>query len=237
MATRDPEIREDISGVPRMSADRETSVERRSPSSSDRRSSSGGGLLTTLAFLVIIMLAGATYFLWVEYQAMQQTAAVAETRIANLEAQLVSAGDEMSQSDAAVRVQLNSLDKEVRRLEQNRKKDKDMLAQHDKSVKNLVTRTTQSNGKQKAINAQMTALSAELDDIVETLASANFSEDRKKLQQALLRLQQADDEVGVLGKRVSDTEEWLNAIDAFRQQVNARLNSIENPVQQTPQLQ
>lgn len=236
MTPNQPNSRDDLGNTPRMSAERDGLVERRkTPRPSGN--GSGGGVWRTVAIIVIVMLVGAIYFLWAEYQNMQLNVAQADSRIAALESQLVSTGDEMSQSDAAVRVQLSGIDKEVRRLEQNRRSDKTMLQTHDKNIKNLTTRSSQNKKTSDAIKQQMTAQAAELDELLELVNNVNFAQEAKKLQQAMAQLQATNDEVGVLGKRVSDTEEWLSAIDAFRQQVNARLSSLEGTGRGTPQLQ
>jgi len=230
-----PKSRDELGNIPRMSAERDGLVERRKTPRPPAKS--GGGVSRILAIVILVMLAGAIYFLWVEYQNMQRTVAQADSRITALEAQLASTGDEMTQSDAAVRVQLSGLDKEVRRLEQNRRNDKAILQKHDKSVKNLTTRSAQNKKTAETLQQQMTAQAAELDELLELVDNVNFAQEAKKLQQAMAQLQATNDEVGVLGKRVSETEEWLSAVDAFRQQVNARLSVLEGTGRSNPTLQ
>ena len=214
--------------VPSMSADRARPSNRRS------KSAGGSGGIWNIVFgLVVVMLVGALYFLWSEYEVTRQEMQRANDRITSLEGQLASTGDEMSQSDAAVRVQLKGLDKEVRRLEQNRKKDKELLLQHEKSVKNLTTRTSNTKTKQSALVSQTTSLSAALDEVVETIDSVDFDTLSDQLNAINILKQRLAD----MESKQSEINERLDANDAFRRQANARLGAIENPASSAPQLQ
>lgn len=214
-----------MANVPTMSADRDRSVDRRKA-----RSGRSGNAWNAIMFIVVIMLVGALYFLWAEYQVARVEMERTNQRLIALEGQLASTGDEMTQSDAAVRVQLSGLDKEVRRLEQNRRGDKEMLLSHDKSVKNLTTRTDNMAKKQTATVSQVTSIAAQVDEFAEKVDGVNFDALRNKLEAVSKQLSSIE-------ASQTDLKERMDSNDAFRRQVNARMSAIENPSSQTPQLQ
>ncbi|HCX27073.1 MAG TPA: hypothetical protein DHT34_05110, partial [Cellvibrionales bacterium] len=145
MPTRDPRRNnDDLSNIPAMKPAHDEVVNRRRQGRSSSsaviptQSSNRLGLLT---LLIAIAASAAAYYLYEENRAAAKVAMQTEIRIAALEAQLANTGDEMSQSDAAVRVRLKELDTEVRKLWDNVwKKSKVLLDEHSLNIKNLTTR-------------------------------------------------------------------------------------------------
>lgn len=194
-------------------------------SASHKNKSGGVGLLALMSIVFAVAALGACYFLWEQSVRAQQTANDAEARIAGLEAQLLSTGDELSQSDAAVRVKLKDLDSEVRKLWDSRKKAIKQETSHSTSIKNLITRTTATRKQVDSLSSQMTAVAAELDEVVELLANTDLESQSANIKSATSKLQQLNNRIDGIANRVTVNEEWVESINAFRQQVNQRLNA------------
>ncbi|MBT8148408.1 MAG: hypothetical protein KJO24_00650 [Gammaproteobacteria bacterium] len=238
---------EELQNIPRMTPAQDEVAGRRSqtgkraaarPAASKRGpggNGASGGLMATLALLMAIAAIGAAYFLWEQSRQTNQTAKNVEQRLLALESQLASTGDELSQSDAAVRIQLKDVDSEVRKLWDARKKTLQQVSQHDKNIKNLTTRTGTMQKSQTANAQQLTALAAELDEVVVMLESANFTTMQKTVTANQQKLQQLAKSLDVLNSRVAANEEWLESVNAFRRQVNDRLNEIQNPASSNAQ--
>lgn len=211
---------------------------RKKPSS--RQGSSGSSIVTIVALIVAFAALGATLFLWEQGQRHVKLLDTAEQRIVTLENQLISTGDELNQSDAAVRVQLNLLDKEVRRLEQNRRKHKAAIDKTEKLSVALDKRTKSLAANTKDAQTQLTVLAASVDDLV--VDSEQLAADLSKLnnlQQASSNIKKLQQENVSLDARIKSNEEWLASINAFRQQVNKRLNELQygSTSNQQPSLQ
>ena len=247
MPTRDPRRNnDDLTDMPAMKPARDEVVNRRRQGRSSSsavipaRSSNRLGLLT---LLIAIAASAASYYLYEENRAAAQVAVQTENRIAALEAQLANTGDEMSQSDAAVRVRLKELDTEVRKLWDNVwKKSKALLDEHSLNIKNLTTRTgslvkTQTNaGKQLAeLNAELMRYAAGLDEIAEAVEQSQANDKKARaLQDKLPKLTQKIDNHE---QRIKANEEWVESINAFRRQVNKQLTTNNQPVNTVPTLQ
>ena len=210
---------------------------KRSKSHSRGASSENSGLLSMISLLIAITAMGAAYFLWDQSRLTNASAKSVEQRLIVLESQLASTGDELSQSDAAVRVQLKTVDTEVRKLWDARKKSLKLLNEHDVSIRNLTTRTSGLKKQYSSAMVQLTALAAELDEVVETLETAQITSLQKSVGSMNQKVQQMSKSVDSLSGRVLANEEWLEAINAFRRQVNDRLNELQNPTNTAPVLE
>ena len=246
MPTRDPRRNnDDLSDMPAMKPAHDEVVNRRRQGRSSSsaviptRRSNRLGLLT----LLIAIAASAASYLYAENRAAAKVAMQTEIRIAALEAQLANTGDEMSQSDAAVRVRLKELDTEVRKLWDNVwKKSKVLLDEHSLNIKNLTTRTgslgkAQSKaGKQLAeLNAELMRYAAGLDEINEAVEQSQANDKKARaLQDKLPKLTQKMDNHE---QRIKANEEWVESINAFRRQVNKQLTTNNQPVNTAPTLQ
>lgn len=195
--------------------------------------SSGGNLLALMALIIAIAATGAAYFLWQQNTQLLETVSQADERIARLESQLASTGDELTQSDAAVRVQLKELGTEVAKLWDARKVSNKKIKAHDTSIKNLTTRTGKLGDGLKNDAQQLTVLSAEIDELIEELEKI----EPDKISSRFNELTALKDSHNALASDVKDNSQWLLSIDEFRRQVNQRLNAIQNPAAQPPQLQ
>lgn len=247
MPTRDPRrTRDDLSDIPAMKPAHDEVVNRRRQG----RSSAGAVTPTKLSnglmlftLLIAIAASGAAYYLFEQNRAGEMLAVQTEERIAALEAQLANTGDEMSQSDAAVRVRLKELDTEVRKLWDNVwKKSKTLLDEHSLNIKNLTTRTSSlSKGQTKAnkqlveLNAELMRYAASLDEINEAVEESQVSAKQSAvLQDKLTKLNQKMDNHE---QRIQANEEWVESINAFRRQVNKQLTTLNQPANTRPELQ
>lgn len=233
---------DDLTDIPQMKPARDEVVNRRPGSGASTRarkpeqdSRGGGGVWTVLSLLVAIAALGASYFLWEQSRQTQIVAEQAEKRIAELESQLTNTGDELTQSDAAVRVKLNELDSEVRKLWDSRKKAMALSDEHDKTIRNLVTRTDETRKRVDSAVTRLTVVSAELDEVVDMLDKADFENQAAVLKQSGEKLRSVERDISELKKRVVENEEWIESINAFRRQVNERLNPA-SATSTTPQL-
>ena len=218
MPTRDPRRNnDDLSNIPAMKPAHDEVVNRRRQGRSSSsaviptQSSNRLGLLT---LLIAIAASAAAYYLYEENRAAAKVAMQTEIRIAALEAQLANTGDEMSQSDAAVRVRLKELDTEVRKLWDNVwKKSKVLLDEHSLNIKNLTTRTGSLGKDQKKVNKQVVELNAELmryaaslDEINEAVEESQVSAKQSAaLQDKLPKLSRKMDSHE---QRIKANEEW-----------------------------
>ena len=199
--------------------------------------------LTWFALVVAIAASVSSYYLYSQNQLAEARISAAELRLSSLESRLTSAGDEMSQSDEAVRVQLKELDREVRKLWDNVwKKSKITLEEHSLNIKNLTTRTSKLNDQQALSKQQLSSLNSEimgystsLEELTESMVRLEAaSQQLTVMNQLLLRLEK---QLNTHDERISSNEDWVNSINSFRRQVNRQLNSLSQPVNKVPELQ
>lgn len=247
MTTRDPRRQGDeLSNIPTMKPAHDEVVNRRRQSRSSTNAvapSRTSNRLSLLTLIIALVTSAAAYYLFDQNRAAANLALETELRIAALEAQLANTGDEMSQSDAAVRIRLKELDTEVRKLWDNVwKKSKKLLDEHTLNIKNLTTRTSGLQKSQGTANKQLNELNAELMRYAAALDEINEAVDESQsnarksasLQDKLPKLSQKIDEHD---QRIKANEEWVESINTFRRQVNKQLNSQTQPVNAQPSLQ
>lgn len=235
---------DELRNIPTMKPARDEVVQRRQTPSRPPPSGSGGGKGFSFFLLLLVLASWAgLYLLWEQANTARSHLQDSEKRIASLESQLANTGDEMSQSDAAVRIRLKELDTEVRKLWDNVwKKSKDQLAAQAKSIKTLTQRSGDIKKQAGANAASLTGISAELDDITAQLDGLLASDKVSRQQQAQVR--EMADKLNDLARRLEQldgrlrtNEEWVESINSFRQQVNQRLNMNANLRNEQPVLQ
>lgn len=228
-----------LSNYPNIKATDNDSFDRRRSYRDSKYSTSKNYLLYIFLFIAIAL----AIYNFQNLQKMLERVQISESRVELLEQRLISAGDEMSQSDEAVRIRLKELDSEVRKLWDNVwKKSKAQLASHDKSIKNLTTRTTNFQKDQNKLKQQQNELKSELmrynstlDEIVELVESLEL--DNKQLSSLDKQLPNLKDLINNHDKRIKSNEEWIESINIFRKQVNTKLQKLSQPENITPQLQ
>ncbi|NNC54464.1 MAG: hypothetical protein HKO07_01945 [Pseudomonadales bacterium] len=204
--------------------------------SPNKSSNSGGGLLSVLALLIGITALGAAYFLYEQSLATLAKADIVDQRVKALEGQLASTGDELSESDAAVRVRIKALDLEVRKLWDDRKKKLAEYKQRDNKIAAQEKQVASLGKKQASSAGQLTALSAQVDELAEILERADFGIIQKNIAAAKAAAANLRKDFSALEKRVQSNEEWLESVNVFRRQVNERLNEIQSPTSPAPVL-
>ncbi|NNL11982.1 MAG: hypothetical protein HKO84_09465 [Pseudomonadales bacterium] len=227
---------EPLNDLPSMAPARDEVSRRKTPQASLAKGGGSGGLLSILALLIGITALGAAYFLYEQSLATHAKAELFEQRVQVLEGQLASTGDELSESDAAVRVRMKELDLEVRKLWDDRKKKLAEDKQRDKKVATQEKQTVSLGKKYSSSAAQLTALSAQVDEMAEILDRADLGTIEKNIADAKASAAKLTRDFAALEKRVKANEEWVESVNVFRRQVNQRLNQIQNPASPAPVL-
>jgi|TARA_B100000767_G_scaffold197711_1_gene184688 chromosome segregation ATPase len=243
MGSNDPRNKDNtFDSLPTMKPARDEVIQRRRSVRGHSVSAPKPGL-TWVAIVIALISSASCYYLYTANLLAQERVLAAELRLTSLESRLTSAGDEMNQSDAAVRVQLKELDQEVRKLWDNVwKKSKKTLDTHSLNIKNLTTRTGKLGDQQTLSKKQLSALSGEI--MGYSAALEELSDDFERLQveskqlalmgSLLPKLNQGLDEHD---KRITANEEWVESINSFRRQVNRQLNALSQPINSEPELQ
>lgn len=238
---------DDIDPIPALSARRDgarSSAAVPRPRGGTRGSSqppSGGvgagvWLLLVLALMVAV---AACAWAWKLQESLEQTGHVIERqelRIAELEDRLSDTDEGMSQNAAVQAAKIRELDTEVRKLWDNVwKRSKERLD------------TLEANGKryekslaanQETIAATQTQLGKAREDLValqrvggdleRLMTSAKSSQ--AEVERVADALNAINLELSKLEKRVGGNEEWIGAINAFRQSTNANISQLQATV-------
>ncbi len=212
------------------------------------------GSLGTLALVVAIAALGGSGFLAWKLQQSQQNLVAAEGRILELEKRLELSDDESSQSVTAIRAKLKWADSEIRKLwgvsyDTNRKgikANKDKLASLDKSLGQLKTSAANAGKKADSASKQAASQQSAIDSIrasakdnVARIAKIEgaVNSQRQQLQTAVDAANRASRLSTDLIVRVQANEEAIEAIDAYRRNINRDLLQLQqrlNQLQQTP---
>lgn len=232
-----------------------TPARQRKTSAASARTSSS---IAALALIVAVAsLGGSAYLAW-QLQKSQQYLGAAELRIQELEKRLELSDDESSQSVTAIRAKLKWADSEIRKLwgvsyDTNRKRigaNKDKLAQLEKNLKKAQKQATTAqqlaDGHKSALQTlqqESDARSKRLADAVAAVGKTDtaLADQRKRLQDAVDLASRVDRKLGQLSAdlvgRVKTNEDAIEAIDAYRRNINRdmlqlkqRLDQLQAPV-------
>jgi chromosome segregation ATPase len=171
----------------------------------------------------------------VALEASQTQAKSLSSRVADLEALLSDTDESVEKSAAALSAQLKVVDTETRRLEQRRR---EMDVRLDKVEKNTGSALTRVGNLEPLVNEQgktVAALKSVAGDLDRLARSARDSQ--ANMERLADGANKANLERAALNKRVAANEEWIEAINAFRKQVNANISRLESEiraVQPTP---
>lgn len=243
---------DDVSPIPSLSAKRDGSVAgaavprarggsrkagaRANGSERDSGAKKPGLLSTSLLFIALVVALGACAWAWQLQEKLTQTGHVLEryeTRIADLEDRLADTDEGMNQNATVQAAKIRELDTEVRKLWDNvwtrakerlgvleagaKRVDQSVAAnsQSIASTQKEVTAGLQDIAKLKKISGDMERLmsssrnsQAEVERVADTLNSINL-------------------DLAKLSKRVAGNEEWIDAINAFRQSTNSKINQLQ----------
>lgn len=246
---------DDISPIPSISASREgttagAAVPRRRGSGRPSGADGGGGrpgagwlFLLVVALLVAL---GACAWAWQLQERLVQTGHTLEryeTRIADLEDRLADTDEGMSQNAAVQAAKIRELDSEVRKLWDNVwKRAKERLGTLEASTKRIdgviaanqqsIDATQNDLGAAKQDLARLQSVAGDLERL---MTSAQRSQ--AEVERVADTLNTINLELSKLNRRVAGNEEWITAINAFRQTTNASISQLQaalRGMQQTP---
>ena len=199
-------------------------------------SSPGGKGLAVFALLLALVSIGvAGYTFWLNQQ-LTSSLAQASGRIGNLEQQLTLSGDEASQSVTALQANLKKAGKdiefnasEIRKLWDTRNVNRRSITDNKNSVAKVEAGLKAQAGE---LAKQLGEAEAKLDRLSADLSSTNSS--LAAQEQALTKLQAAGDDLAKLAQEISSlegrmigNEEAIEAIDAYRVNINRQLLEIQ----------
>jgi chromosome segregation ATPase len=243
--------KDDVDPIPSISASREgarsgAAVPR--PRGSTRGGGSGNGgssaaktgtgvwIVLVLALLVAL---AACAWAWQLQERLVQTGHVLErfeSRVGELEARLADTDEGMNQNATVQAAKIRELDSEVRKLWDNVwKRSKERFGALEASSKRFeksiaaneetIAATQQQLGKARQ---ELAALQRVGGDLERLMASAKSSQaEVERVADALNRI---DLELAKMEKRVAGNEEWIGAINAFRQSTNANISQLQSAV-------
>lgn len=199
--------------------------------------------VVAVAVLVSLAAAGWAAYLHQKLQLAQQTLITNEQRLGELERRLSVTDESMSESSVAIKVKVREMDSEIRKLWDNVwKRSKEQFAEidvklqsHDNSIVSsdkFIANARQLQAKNDKVVAQ---LGSQLKSVQKT--SAAVKANSEKLARVEGSLESTSDKVNrvsadsvKLGRRVKDTEEWVESINGFRRQVNRDIGVIKQDV-------
>ena len=204
------------------------------PTRGSRPSGAGGGLgLLGRLTLTVALVAAAVGCAWawqlqVALDASQSDARMLATRVADLEALLSDTDESVEKSAAALGAQLNVVDKETRRLEQRRREMDVRLDKVEKNTGSALTRVGKLEplvSEQGKTVATLKSVAGDLDRLAKTAKDSQAN-----MERLADNVNKANLERAALNKRVGSNEEWIEAINAFRKQVNANISRLETEI-------
>lgn len=191
--------------------------------------------LAPFALLLALTALGLAGFVYWQFTLTQQSLALAEKRIVDLEGQLALTGDESSASMAAMQAKLKWADSEIRKLwgvsyDTNRKK----ITANEDSISAL---TKKANSMQSKVDKAVKSTSVEVKAVSDLVAAQSSSLTSVEKQQGNLqtqmqalidRLNLMESELKQSDSRIKTNEQAIEAIDAFRRSVNKDLLQLKN---------
>ncbi|WP_027874188.1 hypothetical protein [Spongiibacter marinus] len=207
--------------------------------------SGGGGFVLFMLTLLIVALAAAAYYLFDQLTIAQGDLKQAQQRLEVLEQRLSSADESLEENSVTTAVKLKELDFEIRKLWDNVwKKQKQELAEHDAQLAKNEKRLAAIESSHRSLDAKlknalqgydadreaMASMSGKLDRVI-----AQSEVNRKTLLEVNKQLTAGgslDARVKAVERRVQQSEEWLDSVNAFRKQVNRDIEALRQTVTQ-----
>lgn len=239
---------DDIDPVPSLKAQRDGAAPRTAVprprggsrgSGGARNGDKGGrpGLLTGTGLVVTLFIAlAACTWAWQLQERLTQaghTLERYEERIADLEDRLADTDEGMNQNATVQAAKIRELDSEVRKLWDNvwkRSKERlEVLEASEKRFRSSIAANTQ------ALESTQAELGSALTDIAQLTKIAGDMErlmtssrnSQAEVERVADTLNTISLELARLNKRVEDNEEWIGAINAFRQSTNASISQLQ----------
>ena len=198
--------------------------------------------LAPFALLLALTGLGLAGFLYWQVQGLQQALGQADSRIQELESRLELSDDESSQSVTAIRAKLKWADSEIRKLwgvshDRNRKaiaENKQQLQAVEKTVKGSVAETGKLLQQSTAVVTDLQAQSEVQRELMDGVVD-DINAQRQQLQAMADLANRLDQQLGRLqtdmNRRVKSNEEAIEAIDAYRRNINRDLLQLKQQVQ------
>ena len=205
----------------------------------------GGGFVMFMLTVLVLLLSGVAYYLYDQLSATQTQLLASQDRLDALEMRLSSADESISESTVTTSVKLNELDQEVRKLWDNVwKKQKDELAQHEATLAKQQSEMDKSLKRIVALEAKLKTSDEQLNKIAKSYNSdrESFTSMSGKLDRVIAQAEVNKKELLNMGKqvarvkdverRITQNEEWLDSVNAFRKQVNRDIESMRQTMTQ-----
>ncbi len=249
MSERNGTGRQGLSGIV-PERDERIGQRRTAPVNRERPASHGnggtGGVWKVLVIVMLLAITAGGWFGWQQYQQLNTL----QTNFDGLNARLASTDESLSQSGTALQLKINEQGEElkehwaeIRKLwgisyDRNRKaiadntkvasSNTDRLANLEKlatAVSEISKQVESDSKKIVALGGNSLAVSAEMEDI--RLRLQNNADKLASVEQSLGQWRDS------VGKRIAKNEEALNAIDAFRRQINQELLQLRKKLSDT----
>jgi uncharacterized protein HemX len=213
---------------------------------------SGGALAGFALFVGVLGLGLAAFAFW-QLTETQSVLANAETRIVGLEQRLELSDDESSQSVTALQANLKKTaenlrvsESEIRKLWDTRNVNRNAITENENAIKSVSAKvdkgdkqsiaqiksleSSQTENLQK-IQASINALTTE-QQVLSELISDNG--DIESLERQISRMQSQLNNIDNLTSRITNNEEAIDAIDAYRLNINRQLVDLQKKVSAAP---
>ena len=225
--------------APKISADRnDVAGYRRGGKSSGEGGGSGVGMNLMMG-LLLAGLAAAGWFIATQHQQLVKAEAAltqGDRRLAVLEERSQVTDQVMSESGTEVQSKLGQWDSEIGKLRDAMKRDKQedqaKLKEHDGSINGMQTAITDlksSDMRHEQALAQQTAIAQQLAAVDQQVRQLVAAQRQLTDQVNATRQSVAGIETG-LTRRVASNEKAIEAIDAYRLQLNSRLVELQTRI-------
>jgi chromosome segregation ATPase len=229
--------------APKIAADPNDVAGYRRPGGRPRGEGSGSGRgMNALLVVLIAGLAGAGWFIATQHQQLAKAEASltqADRRLAVLEERLQVTDQVMSESGSEVQNKLGQWESEIRKLSEANKRDRQMLTddqtklkEHDGSIEGMQTAIKDlksSDSRQEQALAQQAAIAQQLASVDQQVKQL-VAQQRQLTDQVNAARQSVSGLETGLTKRVAASEKAIEAIDAYRLQLNSRLVELQTRV-------
>lgn len=209
--------------------------------------------MATTAFLLVLVLVLGAWF----HRQLSGLQAVVDNRLSesteqlgSLASQLSATDEEVTQTSDQVKQTLNTHDSEIRKLwDVSNKRNRDWIEKNQAEIAKLVKQRAELSKAVEALKTEMAAISKQNEQLVlarnqmqtriEVQAEAVKQTDTRlaaqqkqvealnKLLPAMQSLARVESAGGGIGNRLTEIEAAINAFDAYRRQVNVRLDRLD----------
>lgn len=209
--------------------------------------------MAATAFLLVLVLVLGAWF----HRQLSGLQAVVDNRLSesteqlgSLASQLSATDEEVTQTSGQVRQILASHDSEIRKLwDVSNKRNRDWIEKNQAEIARLTRQRAELGKAVEALKTEMTAISKQNEQLVlarnqlqtriEVQAEAAKQLDTRlaaqqkqvetlnKLLPAIQSLARVESAGGGIGNRLTEIEAAINAFDAYRRQVNVRLDRLD----------